>query len=55
MAPTVLDALMMSMGLVLAVVAILVDWSERTLSIWKSAIPLPLRVATRRSVTAQLR
>ena len=55
MAPTVLDALMMPMGLGLAMVAILLDRNERTLSIWKSAIPLPLRVATRRSVAAQLR
>lgn len=53
MAPTFLDALMMSMGLVLAMVAILLDRNERIFSISKSAIPLPLRVATRRSTAAQ--
>lgn len=55
MAPTILDALMMVMGLVLAMIAIVLDRSERTLSIWKSAIPLPMLVESRRTATARTR
>jgi hypothetical protein len=55
MAPTILDALMMMMGLGLAVVAIFLDRSERTLSIWKSAIPVPLLVDSRTAAASRTR
>jgi len=55
MAPTLVDMLMMVMGLSLAVIAIVLDRNARTLSIWKSAIPLPVRVASGRAAIIQSR